>query len=207
MGECSGLGGVGFLPPLHQQRVRGIFDLLDLDLFVVHSHGGQRTRHLLLWAGGTGRTISKAQAHPAAPTQPPGQLGLSEPPWGQTAAGSACPTANSSSPLLSTEPAHSHRARISQGCGGKAEAAGPQTAPRAQSVSVAVERGFTFTSSHRSFSSFSTRLVCSGVGGTCMDCCQESGVASAGSCRNPIPSPAPSSSPSHPAAPSTSRSP
>lgn len=53
MGERGGLGGVGFLPPLHQQRVRGILNFLDLDLFIVHSHGGQGTGHLLLRAVGT----------------------------------------------------------------------------------------------------------------------------------------------------------
>lgn len=53
VGQRRGLGGIGFLPPLHQQRVRGILDFLDLDLFVVHPHGGQGTGHLLLWGGGT----------------------------------------------------------------------------------------------------------------------------------------------------------
>lgn len=62
--QRSGFSGIRFLPPLHQQRVRGIFNLLDLDLFVVHSHGGQCARHLLLRAGGS--TVSKA-VHPFFP--------------------------------------------------------------------------------------------------------------------------------------------
>lgn len=53
MGQRSRLGGVGLLPPLHQQRVGGVLDFLDLDLFIVHPHGGQGAGHLLLWPGGT----------------------------------------------------------------------------------------------------------------------------------------------------------
>lgn len=64
VGQRGGLRGVGFLPPLHQQRVGGILNFLDLDLFVVHSHGGQGTGHLLLRAGG-------AQSHQQSPPRVP----------------------------------------------------------------------------------------------------------------------------------------
>lgn len=190
VGERSGLGGVCFLSPLHQQRVRGIFDFLDLDLFVVHSHGGQRARHLLLRAGGTGSTVSTARSPPG----PPGQLPPSDPQWEQIAAGAEGPTTNFSSPFPSADLPRSQHARTEPELARFGMRRQKRTVPRwhpgRRVFQTAMERGFTFTSSHRSFSSFSTRLVCSGVWGTCMDCCRESRRgASAESCRHPIPSP------------------
>lgn len=44
---CS-FQGPRLLPPLQQQRVGSILDLLDLDLLVVDAHRGQGTGHLLL---------------------------------------------------------------------------------------------------------------------------------------------------------------
>lgn len=68
--ECGGLRRVGFLSPLHQQRVGGILDFLDLDLFVIHSHGGQSARHLLLqgWAQRSARQLCRG-----TPKRPPGR--------------------------------------------------------------------------------------------------------------------------------------
>lgn len=47
-----GLQGPSFLTPLQKERIGCIFNLLYLDLFIVDTHCGQGTGHLLLGSGG-----------------------------------------------------------------------------------------------------------------------------------------------------------
>lgn len=201
--ECGGLRRVGFLSPLHQQRVGGILDFLDLDLFVVHSHGGQSARHLLLqgWAQRSARQLCRG-----TPKRPPGRdlppqphptVPITRRLWDGTN-GPAYTTrrdlhcnfmlnCSSSVDWPNLGPVQ-HKGKAEPGSTRSTEHRGRKP----------IQKSLTFTSSHRSFSSFSTRLVCSGVWGTCMDCCRGEQSSISQGCPIPTPYPSPHAHPTTP---------
>lgn len=206
--ECGGLRRVGFLSPLHQQRVGGILDFLDLDLFVVHSHGGQSARHLLLqgWAQRSARQLCRGTPkRPPGRDLPPSHIPLSQS-QGDYGMGPMDPQ------LIF--PAYTTRrdlhCNFMLNCSssvdrpnlgpvqhkGKAEPGSTRSTEHRGRTSI--QKSLTFTSSHRSFSSFSTRLVCSGVCGTCMDCCRGEQSSISQGCPIPTPYPSPHAHPTTP---------
>lgn len=208
--ECGGLRRVGFLSPLHQQRVGGILDFLDLDLFVIHSHGGQSARHLLLqgWAQRSARQLCRGESLPKRPLGrdlPPSHIPLSQS-QGDYGMGPMDPqlifpayttrrdlhcnfmlNCSSSVDRPNLGPVQ-HKGKAEPGSTRSTEHRGRKP----------IQKSLTFTSSHRSFSSFSTRLVCSGVWGTCMDCCRGEQSSISQGCPIPTPYPSPHAHPTTP---------